>query len=97
MCGVSLEAREPSTCDEACLTDECSTCFGDMFEGHEAGCPVSENIPAPWDAIAAALDAAEARERDRWTREVQHRFDTCEARHVDEWRAFAVKMGVVLK
>jgi hypothetical protein len=47
MCGVSLEAREPSTCDEACLTDECSTCFGDMFEGHEAGCPVSENIPAP--------------------------------------------------
>ncbi len=46
--------------------------------------------------IAAALDAAEARERDRWTREVQHRFDTCEARHVDEWRAFAVKMGVTL-
>ncbi len=45
----------------------------------------------------AAIREAEARVHDRWTREVQHRFDTCEARHVDEWRAFAVKMGVVLK
>ena len=47
--------------------------------------------------IRKLQDAAEARVHDRWTREVQHRFDTCEARHVDEWRAFAVKMGVVLK
>ena len=55
----------------------------------------------PVRAIADTLEdvdtTAEARVHDRWTREVQHRFDTCEARHVDEWRAFAVKMGVVLK
>ncbi len=58
--------------------------------------PTIEGINRSRNNIRAALDAAEARERDRWTREVQHRFDTCEARHVDEWRAFAVKMGVKL-
>lgn len=64
-------------------------CYWRKATGGKDSCESCEDI-------TAALDAAEARERDRWTREVQHRFDTCEARHVDEWRAFAVKMGVVL-
>ncbi len=69
-----------------------------FMEGYEkARAAKAESLALRLKAIRALQDAAEARERDRWTREVQYRFDTCEARHVGEWRAFAAKMGVVLK